>query len=209
MIDLYSWTTPNGRKISIMLEELGLAYTAHAINLLKDEQFGEAFSKISPGNRTPVIVDHDTSLTVFESAAILIYLAEKTGRLMPKAGPERLAVLEWLMWATSSGQILGKTHFFTHFNPDLSEPAQKHFIAEAARFYDVLNRRLTGRDYVAGDYSIADIALWPFVSRYGWQQADLNAYPEVLRWYKTIAARPAVVRGYHVPKPVAEIPIPD
>jgi GSH-dependent disulfide-bond oxidoreductase len=209
MIDLYSWTTPNGRKVSIMLEELGLPYTAHAIDLHKKEQFGEEFSKLSPTNRTPVIVDHDTSETVIESGAILIYLADKSGQFLPKDGAARLKVIEWLMWATSSGPILGQAHYFSHFNPDVSAVARKLFVAEAARFYHVLNRRLAGRDYVAGEYSIADIALWPFVSRYAWQEADLHAYPEVLRWYKAIAERPAVIRGYHVPKRMHDIPIPD
>ncbi len=209
MIDLYTWTTPNGRKASIMLEEVGLPYTAHAIDISKDEQFAPAFLKIAPNNRIPAIVDNDTGMSLMESGAILIYLADKTGKLLPKSGKERYQVIEWLMWQMGgAGPMLGQVHHFTKYNPGKSAYAEERFLKEANRLYKVLNTQLEGRDFVAGDYSIADIAIWPWISRFEWQTIDLNQYPNVKRWYTTIAARPAVQRGYKVPKDMGEIPMP-
>ncbi|WP_029030912.1 glutathione S-transferase family protein [Salinarimonas rosea] len=200
MIDLYTWTTPNGRKVSIALEELGLPYRPIAVDIGKGEQHAPDFLKISPNNKIPAIVDHDTGQTLMESGAILIYLAEKTGRLMPASGEGRYRVLEWLMWQMGgAGPMLGQLHHFLRFNKGAAPYAETRFSDEAERLYGVLDRRLTEADYVAGEYSIADIALWPWISRHEWQEIDLSAFPNVQRWYRTIAARPAVQAGYHVP----------
>jgi GSH-dependent disulfide-bond oxidoreductase len=209
MIDLYTWTTPNGRKVSIGLEEFGLPYKAHAIDISKDEQFSPDFLKISPNNRIPAIVDNDTGISLFESGAILIYLADKTGKLMPKDGEGRYRVIEWLMWQMGGvGPMLGQVHHFVKYNKGKSAYAEERYAKEAQRLYGVLDRRLEGRDFLAGDYSIADIATWPWISRFEWQEVDLNKFPNVKRWYTTIAQRPAVQRGYKQPKDVGEIPMP-
>ncbi len=209
MIDLYTWTTPNGRKVSIMLEEVGLPYKAIAINISKDEQFAPEFLKISPNNKIPAIVDHDNGVAMMESGAIMIYLAEKTGKLMPKDQKARLKVLEWLMFQMASvGPNFGQVHHFVKFNPGKAPYAEQRFLAEAKRLYGVMNKRLGEAEYLAGDYSIADIATWPWVSRYDFQTIDLNEYPNVKRWYLAIAKRPAVEKGYHVPSKVGELPIP-
>jgi GST-like protein len=209
MIDLYTWTTPNGRKVSIALEEFGLPYKAHAIDISKDEQFAPAFLKISPNNRIPAIVDNDNGMSLFESGAILIYLADKTGKLMPKDGEGRYRVIEWLMWQMGGiGPMLGQVHHFVKYNKGKSTYAEERYSKEAQRLYGVLDRRLEGREFLAGDYSIADIATWPWISRFEWQEIDLNKFPNVKRWYTTIANRPAVQRGYKVPKDVGEIPMP-
>jgi GST-like protein len=209
MIDLYTWTTPNGRKASIALEELGLPYKTHAIDISKDEQFAPAFLKISPNNRIPAIVDNDNGMSLFESGAILIYLADKTGKLLPKQGEDRYRVIEWLMWQMGGpGPMLGQVHHFVKYNKGKSAYAEERYSKEAQRLYGVLDRRLEGRDFVAGEYSIADIAIWPWISRFEWQEIDLAKFPNVKRWYTTIASRPAVQRGYKVPKDVGEIPMP-
>jgi len=209
MIDLYTWTTPNGRKVSIALEELGLPYKAHPIDISKDEQFAPAFPKISPNNRIPAIVDNDNGMSLFESGAILIYLADKTGKLMPKDGEGRYRVIEWLMWQMGGiGPMLGQVHHFVKYNKGKSTYAEERYSKEAQRLYGVLDRRLEGRAFLADDYSIADIATWPWVSRFEWQEIDLSKFPNVKRWYTTIAQRPAVQRGYKVPKDVGDIPMP-
>ncbi len=207
MIDLYTWTTPNGRKPSIMLEEVGLPYSVHAIDITKDEQFDPGFLEISPNNKIPAIVDQDNGQKLFESGAILIYLAEKTGMLMPEEN--RWEILQWLMWQMGGfGPMLGQAHHFIHFNPDASEYARRRYTEEADRLYSVLDEQLGKNDYVAGDYSIADIAIWPWASRWEWQGVDLNEFENVKRWYRAIAERPAVQKGYHVPKFVHDIPMP-
>ena len=209
MIDLYTWTTPNGRKVSIALEELSLPYTVHAVDISKDEQFKPEFLKISPNNRIPAIVDRDNDFSLMESGAILIYLAEKSGKLFPTDKLKRYRVTEWLMWQMGGiGPMLGQTHHFVKYNKGKAPYAEERYLKEAHRLYGVLNKRLDGRDYVADEYSIADIAIWPWISRYEWQTVDLDQYPNVKRWYVTIARRPAVERGYHVPKKVNEIPMP-
>jgi GST-like protein len=209
MIDLYTWTTPNGRKVSILLEELGLPYTAHAVNIGKDEQFAPDFLKISPNNKIPAIVDHDTGISQFESGAIMIYLAEKTGQFLPTEAKARAAVMQWLMWQMGGfGPMLGQAHVFLKFNRGLSLPAEERFAKEALRLYGVLDRQLADHDYVAGDYSIADMAIFPWVARHDWHGVDLTAFPNVLRWYRAMAERPAVQRGYQVPSDVGPIPMP-
>jgi len=207
MIDLFTWSTPNGYKASIALEEMGLDYTVHPIDIMKDEQFQPHFLKISPNNRIPAIVDHDTGQSVFESGAILIYLASKTGQLLAKDGSRHWQAMEWLMWQMGGfGPMLGQAHHFLHFNPGKADYAEQRYGNEAKRLYGVLDRRLAVEEYLAGDYSIADIATWPWAARFEWQQIDLNEFPNVKRWYKAIAARPAVQTGYKVPNPEREIP---
>ena len=209
MIDLYTWSTPNGRKVSIMLEEVGLPYTVHSIDINKNEQFQPAFLKISPNNRIPAIVDQDTGQTIFESGAILMYLAEKTGRLWPKTGDAHWRTVEWLMWQMAGfGPMLGQTHHFVKYNKGKAPYAEERYLAETKRLYGVLDRRLGEVPYVAGDYGIADIAIWPWASRFEWQTIDLKDFPNVLRWYTAIAARPAVQKGYHIPVPQPSIPMP-
>jgi GST-like protein len=209
VIDLYTWTTPNGRKVSIMLEELGLPYTAHPIDIGKDEQFKPEFLEISPNNRIPAIVDRDNGYHLMESGAIMMYLAEKTGKLMPKELERRYRVNEWLMWQMGGiGPMLGQVHHFVKYNKGKAPYAEERYLKEAHRLYGVLDRRLAEHEYVADDYSIADIAIWPWISRFEWQTIDMNQYPNVKRWYLAIAARPAVQKGYKVPKDVGEIPKP-
>ena len=210
MIDLYTWTTPNGRKISIMLEELGLPYRAFPIDITNGEQLEPDFLKISPNNKIPAIVDHDGDISLMESGAILIYLAEKTGKFLPAQGEARIRTMEWLMFQMGGvGPMLGQTHHFVKFNPRASEYATKRFGKEAMRLYGVLDKRLREAKYLAGDeYSIADIATWPWISRFEWQQIDLAEFPNVCRWYKEIAERPAVQQGYDVPHKVTDVPLP-
>ncbi len=199
MIDLYTWTTPNGRKASIMLEELQLPYKAHPINIGTGDQFKPEFLKISPNNKIPAIVDRHTGMTLMESGAILIYLGDKTGRLLPQEGEARYRVLEWLMWQMGGvGPFLGQAHHFLHYNRGKAPYAEDRFRDEARRLYGVLDRRLGGHTFVAGDFSIADIAIWPWISRFAWQDIDLGDFPNVKRWYDSIDARPAVKRGVQV-----------
>lgn len=211
MIDLYTWGTPNGRKVSIALEEMGLAYKVHPINIGKDEQFAPDFLKISPNNKIPAIVDNDNDgRNVFESGAILLYLAERTGRFMPGDEAGRVAVWEWLMWQMGGfGPMLGQTHHFLKFNPGKAPYAEERFSGETKRLYGVLDRRLGETAYLAGDaLSIADFATWPWASRFEWQQIDMNEFANVKRWYVELAGRDGVRRGYDVPEAGNEIPLP-
>ncbi|WP_104204024.1 glutathione S-transferase N-terminal domain-containing protein [Billgrantia saliphila] len=210
MIDLWTWTTPNGRKVSILLEELGLPYRVHPVDITQGEQFAPAFLEISPNNKIPAIRDDETGMMLMESGAIMIYLAEKTGRFLPTEPEGRYRTLEWLMWQMGgAGPMLGQAHHFLQFNPGKAPYAEERFHQEAQRLYDVLDTRLAGQDYVAGaEYTIADMAIWPWVSRYAWQRIELDRYPHVERWYVAIAERPAVQRGYHCPNKVNEIPLP-
>jgi GST-like protein len=206
MIDLYTWATPNGRKISIALEELGAEYTVHPIDIGQGRQFDPEFLAISPNNRIPAIVDRDTGRSMMESGAILLYLADKYGRLI---GSDRWVTLQWLMLQMASvGPVLGQVHHFVRFNPGKAPYAEERFRLEAARLYGVLDARLRDHEYLADSYSIADIATWPWISRFEWQRIDLAAYPHVARWYLAIADRPAVQRGYDVPARVNDIPRP-
>ena len=210
MIDLYTWGTPNGRKVSIMLEETGLPYETHAIDITKDEQFDPEFLEISPNNKIPAIVDRDTGTRLMESAAIMIYLGKKTASpLWPAEPARRHDALQWLMMQMGSvGPMLGQVHHFLRFNKGKSAYAEQRYAKECARIYNVLDRRLGRREYLAGEISIADLATWPWISRFEWQEIDLAAYPNVKRWYLAIAGREGVRRGYDVPKRGFEIPLP-
>jgi GSH-dependent disulfide-bond oxidoreductase len=208
-IELYTWGTPNGKKISIALEEMGLAYNVHPVNIGKDEQFAPSFLKISPNNKIPAIVDADNGLSIFESGAILMYLGDKSGKFYPKELARRIKVNEWLMWQMGGfGPMLGRAHQFLHYNPGKAPFAEEMFGKEAQRLYAVLNTQLAKTEFAAGDYSIADMAIFPWAARHEWQRVDLNDFPHVKRWYQTIAARPAVIRGYNVPGGGAAIPMP-
>jgi GST-like protein len=207
MIDLYTWTTPNGRKVSIMLEELGIEYNAHPINIGEGDQKTPEFLAISPNNKIPAIVDQDNGLRLMESGAIMIYLAEKHGKFLPTDPLKRAEANQWLMWQMGGlGPMLGQTHQYAHFNSGKAPFAEERFLGETKRLYSVLEKRLDGRDYILDEYSIVDMACWPWVSRYEWQGIVLADYPNVRKWYQELAARPAVQAGYHVPKKVGEIP---
>ena len=207
MIDLYTWTTPNGRKVSILLEELGVEYTAHPINITQGDQKAPEFLEISPNNKIPAIVDQDNGLKLMESGAIMIYLAEKYGEFIPADPAQKYRMLEWLMWQMGGlGPMAGQVHHFVKFNSGKSAYAEERYSNENKRLYGVLDKRLEGRDYIVDEYTIADMACWPWISRYEWQQIDLADYPNVRAWYQRIAQREAVQRGYHVPKKVGEIP---
>jgi GST-like protein len=204
-IDLYTWTTPNGRKLSIALEEMGLPYTAHPVNIGKNEQFDPDFLKISPNNKIPAIVDSDgpdgKPISLFETGAILIYLAEKTGRLLPEDPRARYDCLVWLMWQMGGfGPMLGQAHHFLRFAKEDVPYAKERYHKETQRLYGVLDKRLAEVPYLAGDnYSIADIATYPWAARHEWHQIDLADYPNVKRWYDELSARPAVEKGMAVP----------
>lgn len=210
MITVYTWTTPNGRKIPIMLEELGIDYEIKPVNIGKDEQFTPEFLAISPNNKIPAIVDTDAEggpLSIFESAAILIYLADKTGKLLPAAGPARYKVLEWLSWQIGGlGPILGQVGFFEIRSPEKSALASKRFLEESDRLLAVMDKQLSQHTYIAGDdYSIADIACYPWVAGIDAVLkpalgASLAAKPHLRRWMDLLAARPAVQRGMALPK---------
>lgn len=205
MIDLYTWATPNGRKISIMLEECGLPYTVHPINISKNEQFAPDFLKISPNNKIPALVDSDgpggKKFSVFESGAILIYLAEKTGKFMPSDPVGRSVTLQWLMFQMGGlGPMLGQAHHFRRAAPEQVPYAIKRYTEETARLYGVVNKRLGEVPYLAGDYSIADIASYPWIARHEWHGQVLEDHPNLKRWYDAISARPAVQKGMAIPK---------
>ena len=209
MIDFYTWSTPNGRKVSIMLEEIGIPYTVHPIDIGRDEQFSEAFTRVSPNGKIPAIVDNDNGQTLFESGAILMYLAKKSGKLWARSGKAHWRTVEWLMWQMGGfGPILGQTHHFVKYNEGKAPYAEQRFLTETRRLYSVLDRRLGEEAYVAGNYSIADIAIWPWASRFEWHMIDLEVFPNVKRWYVEIAARPAVQKGFHIPNPQSSIPMP-
>ena len=210
MIDLYSWGTPNGRKITIMLEELGIEYTMYPVNIMKDDQFKPEFLKISPNNKIPAIVDSDNGQTLFESGAIMMYLAEKTGKFMPTEGKARWATIEWLMFQMGGvGPMMGQAHHFVKYNPDKSEYASARYLLETKRLYKVVDERLADNEWLNGDsYSIADMAVWPWAARHDWQTVDLNDYPNVAKWYTKIANRPATQTGWNVPVTEQKIPMP-
>ncbi|MGD9868820.1 MAG: glutathione S-transferase N-terminal domain-containing protein [Hyphomicrobiales bacterium] len=209
MIDFYTWSTPNGRKVSIMLEECGLKYKVFPIDITKNEQFQPHFLEISPNNRIPAIIDHETSIHLMESGAILLYLAEKTGKFWPQTFDAKWRVVEWLMWQMGGvGPMLGQVHHFVKYNKGKAPYAEERYLTEARRLYGVLDRRLAEVEYVAGEYSIADMAIWPWISRFEWQTVDMNEYQNVVRWYKAIAARPAVIKGYDIPVKQPGIPLP-
>ncbi len=193
-----------------MLEEIGLPYQVISIDITRGQQHEADFLKISPNAKIPAIIDHDAGISLMESGAILIYLAEKTGIFLPGKGEARARTIEWLMFQMGGvGPMLGQAHHFVKFNPGVSKYATDRFSKEATRLYAVMDKRLADTPYVAGnEYSIADIATWPWISRFEWQQINLARFPNVCRWYKDIAQRPAVQRGYDVPHKVTDIPMP-
>ena len=212
MITLYTWTTPNGRKVSILLEELKADYDVVSVDISKGEQFEAQFLEVAPNNRIPAIVDNDCGLSLMESGAILLYLASKYKRFLTLSS-EYWRTVEWLMWQMGGlGPMAGQAHHFAHFNPNISDYAEERYLTETRRLYRVLDGRLQGRHYISGEeqgvYSIADIACWPWVSRFEWQQIDLSEFPNIRDWYLRIADRPAVQKGYQVPKYAGEIPRP-
>jgi len=207
MIDLYTWPTPNGRKISILLEELDLDYKVHSVDISNREQFDVSFLKISPNNKIPAIRDQQTGICLMESGAIMLYLADQYGKFLPVDTKQRNLVIEWLMWQMAGfGPMLGQAHHFLHYNKGKATYAEERYRVEAHRLYGVLEKQLSCYKYVAGDYSIADMAVWPWVSRYEWQEINLEEFPNVQSWYKVILEREPVQRGYHVPKWISEIP---
>ncbi len=207
MITLYSSATPNGRKITIMLEELGIKYYAKNIDLEKKEQFSDEFSKLSPGNKIPVIVDKENNITVFESGAILLYLAEKYKKFLNKNN--YWDILQWLFFQMAYvGPMLGQAHQYLFYNPGKSKFAEEKSRGYTKHVYEILNERLSNREYITDDYSIADIAIWPWTARYERHEINLHDYPNVLVWYKEVAKRPAVIRGYNIVGEFYKIPTP-
>lgn len=203
MIDLHYWTTPNGHKITLFLEESGLPYRIFPVNIGKDEQFKPEFLKIAPNNRIPAIVDHEPAdgaepLSLFESGAILLYLAEKTGRFFPRDLRGRQETLQWLFWQMGGlGPMAGQNHHFNRFAKEKIPYAIERYVKETARLYGVLDKRLAGREYVAGDeYSIADMAIYPWIVPHTYQEQDLNDFPDLKRWFESIARREATQRAY-------------
>ena len=205
MIDLYTWTTPNGRKISIMLEECGLPYTVHKVNIGKGEQFAPEFIAINPNSKIPAIVDSEgpdgKPIMLMESGAILIYLSAKAGKFLPRTDRGRYMALEWLMFQMGGvGPMFGQVHHFLRSAPEPVPYAVERYTKEQRRLYKVLDDRLAQHEYLADEYSIADIATYPWVARYDWHPIDLGGdYPNVKRWFDAIGARPAVQRGMKVP----------
>jgi glutathione S-transferase/GST-like protein len=201
MIDLYTAATPNGHKVSIALEELGLPYGVHVVGLSKLEQREPWFLKLNPNGRIPVIVDRgEGDFAVFESGAILIYLAEKTGRLMPADRKGRSRVMQWLMFQMGGvGPMMGQANVFFRYFPEKIQPAIDRYQGEVRRLFEVLDGALAGNEYLAGDYSIADIANWAWVRTHKWSGVSIDGLPQLTRWIEQIAARPAVQRGIEIP----------
>ncbi|WP_330213391.1 glutathione binding-like protein [Pseudomonas sp. Z18(2022)] len=205
MIDLYYWTTPNGHKVSLFLEEAGLPYEVHPINIGQGDQFKPDFLKIAPNNRIPAIVDQNPTdggapISLFESGAILLYLAEKTGQFIPQDLRGRQEALQWLFWQMGGlGPMAGQNHHFSQFAPEKIPYAIKRYVDETARLYGVLDRRLADRKFVAGEeYSIADMAIYPWIVSHKWQSQKLEDFPHVERWFNHIKQRPATVRAYEL-----------
>jgi GST-like protein len=213
MIDFYTWFTPNGRKVSLMLEETGLDYTTFPININNKEQFQPHFLAISPNNRIPAIIDRDNNdYALFESGAILLYLAEKSGQFLNTDDRDVYwRTMEWLMWQMGGvGPMFGQVHHFTKYNKGKSEYSETRYHNEAKRLYGVMNKRLGESQFIASaEYSIADMAIWPWVARFNWQEIDLNEFENVKRWYKEILVRPAVSRAWNVPENEQPLPDPD
>jgi len=215
MIDVYYWPTPNGHKITIFLEETGLAYRIVPVNIGRGEQFKPDFLAISPNNRMPAIVDDapgdgKSALSVFESGAILLYLAEKTGRFLPAELRVRYDVLQWLFWQVAGlGPMAGQNHHFSNYAPEKLPYAVERYVKETSRLYAVLDARLAGREFIGGEYSIADMASYPWIVPHQRQQQNLSEFPNLKRWFETIRARPAVVRAYEKGKQVSAQPVVD
>ena len=205
MIDLYTWSTPNGRKVSIMLEECALPYRTHKVDIGKGDQFREEFVSINPNSKIPAILDYDgpngRPLKLFESGAILIYLAGKSGRFLPSGTRSKYKALQWLMFQMGGvGPMFGQVHHFLRAAKEPNPYAIDRYTKETRRLYSVLNRRLAHAAFLAEEYSIADIATYPWVARHEWHKVPLTDFPHVKRWFDTISARPAVARGMAVPQ---------
>jgi GST-like protein len=206
VIDLYYWTTPNGHKVTMFLEEAGLEYTLKPVNIGRGEQFEAAFLKVSPNNKIPAIVDHapadgKQAISVFESGAILLYLAGKIGRFIPKDLRGQVETLEWLMWQMGGlGPMAGQNHHFSHYAPEKIPYAIERYHRECRRLFEVLDRRLASHEYLAGDYSIADIANWSWVHIYPWSGIEVDGLDHLQRWLAAVGSRPAVQRGRAVPE---------
>ncbi|MEM7758953.1 MAG: glutathione S-transferase C-terminal domain-containing protein [Cyanobacteria bacterium P01_A01_bin.40] len=201
MIDLYTFTTPNGRKASIMLEEVGLDYAVHTIDISKGDQFTPEYVAINPNSKIPAIVDRDAEITVFESGAILIYLAEKTGKLLSNEPKQRMQTIEWLMFQMGSvGPMFGQYNHFNRYAPEKIPYAIGRYKKETLRLYDVLNTQLAKTEYISGDvYTIADIAIYPWIAAYRFMNLSLDNYTQLKRWYETIKLRDTVAKGMKVP----------
>lgn len=212
MIDFYYWTTPNGHKVTIFLEEAEIPYTVKPINIGAGEQFASEFLKISPNNRIPAIVDlapvdGGAPICLFESGAILQYLAEKTGQFLPIDLRQRTEVMQWLFWQMGGlGPMLGQNHHFTQYAPEKIPYAINRYVKETERLYGVLNERLSDREFVAGEYSIADMAAYPWIVPHERQQQNLDDFPHIKRWFTTIQARPAVQRAYAIADTISTQP---
>ncbi len=213
MIDLHYWPAPNGWKVSIALEEMGLDYKVVYVNIGRGEQFKPDFLKVSPNNRMPAIVDHDPAgggdpVAIFESGAILLYLAEKTGQFLPKDTRGRFEVIQWLMWQMGGlGPMAGQTHHFRGYANEKIPYAIDRYTNETNRLYGVLDKQLAGREYIAGDYSIADMACWPWIVPHERQGQKLEDSSNLQRWYETMKTRPGVLRGFDVGKEVRGAPM--
>jgi GST-like protein len=207
LIDLYTWSTPNGRKVSIMLEELSLPYNAHPIDIGKGDQFGAEFVAISPNSKIPAIVDSEgpdgTPYALFESGAILLYLADKTGRFLPQKKAGRFESIQWLMFQMGGvGPMFGQVHHFLRAAPEPVPYAIERYSKETRRLYGVLDKHLANHEWLAaGEYSVADMATYPWVARHEWHKVELADFPNVKRWFDAIGSRPAVQRGMQVPTP--------
>jgi GST-like protein len=212
MIELSYWTTPNGHKITIFLEESETPYRITPVNISKGEQFGAEFLQIAPNNRIPAILDTEPAdggapISVFESGAILQYLAEKTGKFLPVDSRGKYETLQWLYWQMAGlGPMAGQNHHFVQYAPERIPYAMDRYIKETGRLYGVLNRRLADRDFIAGGYSIADMACYPWIVPHERQKQDLNEFPHLKRWFETIAARPAVQKAYAIAKEINQQP---
>jgi len=213
MIDLYYWTTPNGHKITLFLEETGLPYRIVPINIGKGEQFAADFLRISPNNRIPAIVDHQPAdggapIPVFESGAILLYLADKTGQFIASDLRGRNETLQWLFWQMGGlGPMAGQNHHFTQYAPEPIPYAVERYVKETARLYAVLNKHLAGREFIAGDYSIADMACYPWIVPHQRQCQNLDDFPELKRWFAAIRERPATLRAYALAQQINPAPV--
>jgi GST-like protein len=212
MIELYYWTTPNGHKVTIFLEESGTPYRIHPVNISKGEQFAEDFLKTSPNNKIPAIVDTEPKdggapISVFESGAVLQYLAEKTGKFLPEDIRGRMDAMQWLFWQMGGlGPMAGQNHHFVQYAPEKIPYAMERYVKETNRLYGVLNKRLADREFIAGAYSIADMASYPWVVPYERQQQNLDDFPHLKRWFHSIAARPAVQKAYAIASQINEQP---
>jgi len=204
LIDLYTWSTPNGRKVSIMLEEVALPYNVHPIDIGKGHQFDADFVAVSPNSKIPAIVDSDgpngTPYSLFESGAILLYLSDKTGRFLPQNKTQRFEAIQWLMFQMGGvGPMFGQVHHFLRAAPEPVPYAIERYSKETRRLYGVMDKRLASREWLSSEYSVADIATYPWVARHDWHKVDLADFPNVKRWFEVISARPAVQQGMKIP----------